>query len=69
MSHLAECLNNDCEKHKYCKRYTSQEFLNPFIFKNICNEETDYKYFLEKKEEEITNEEKKTDTETTDSEA
>lgn len=69
MNYLAECLNNDCEKHETCKRYTSQEFLNPIMFKNICNEKVGYKYFLEIKGEDVANEEKKIDTKTTNSEA
>lgn len=46
---IAICNQCSCDKHNTCKRYDHED-LAVVNFGNICNEDTDYKYFIPKKQ-------------------
>lgn len=46
---IAICNQCSCDKRETCKRYNKAD-LAVINFGNICNEDTDYKYFIPKKD-------------------
>ena len=46
---IAICNECSCKKRDVCKRYNKED-LALVNFGNVCNEDTDYKYFIPKKD-------------------
>ena len=46
---IAICNECSCKKHNTCTRYNHED-LAVVNFGNICNENTDYEYFIPKKD-------------------
>ena len=46
---IAICNQCSCDKRETCKRYDHKD-LAVVNFGNVCNEDTDYKYFIPKKD-------------------
>lgn len=46
MNSIGICLNKDCIHNKNCERYKTEDNGFTYKFKNICNENNDYKYLM-----------------------
>ena len=55
MFYIAKCKNKDCIKKEECARFNSTRNTCDayFKFENLCGEKNNYKWFYEKKEEDV----------------